>query len=733
MKTFAKCALAATIAAAVLAFSAFAAYFAVTNDVKLDTNKLINYGQSITFYDTDGNKIDSSSLIGNRSSVGIKDLPDHVKNAFIASEDRKFYSHGGLDVMRILKAAYKNISSLSFKEGASTISQQLIKNTHLSNDKTIVRKLKEIRLAGQLEKKYSKDEILEMYLNTIYFGHSCYGLQSAARFYFDTDAEQLTLAQGAALAGLLSSPNNYSPFKNAEKCLQRRDIVLENMLKCELITQNEYNDARSQPLGAIAGGNTRKRGDYIRAVTEELEELNLNCYTDLAGCSVYTYMTDELQDFIENLAFENDSAVIITDSENGVCAYTNTTGGIMRQPGSAIKPLLVYAPAIEEKKIHTFTKIVDERANFGGYSPENHDKKYHGAVTVQESLAKSYNIPAVKILNGLTVARAAEYAKKLNVTLDEEDKNLSLALGGMKHGTTLKALCDGYTTFRRNGMYSPSRFIKKITDKNGNVIYCAPENKRRVFCEGTCSLMNEMLMQTAKNGTAKKLKNISFDIAAKTGTVGDESGNTDAYAIGYTAQNTIAVWTGDKNNKKYQISGGGICCQKLKEIAEKIYKDKKPAKLDVASGTKVIEIDRGDYQADGRIVLADGIAPKLNKLQVKCLKNNIPTQKSDKFSHPSIKKPTIIVDNSAVSIVLCKTYYYSYLIKRNNNVVYDGEYLPQFRETLADGIYNYSVTPYYSFGGKKYFGKTERLGNIIIGSSTLSQLPPPITRGDWFN
>ena len=289
MKTFAKCALAATIAAAVLAFSAFAAYFAVTNNVKLDTNKLINYGQSITFYDADGNKIDSSSLIGNRSSVGIKDLPDHVKNAFIASEDRKFYSHNGLDYGRMLKALASNAASFSFREGASTISQQLIKNTHLSNDKTIVRKLKEIRLAGQLEKKYSKDEILEMYLNTIYFGHSCYGLQSAARFYFDTDAEQLTLAQGAALAGLLSSPNNYSPFKNAEKCLQRRDIVLENMLKCELITQNEYNDARSQPLGAVAGGNTRKRGDYIRAVTEELEELNLNCYTACRLFGIYLY------------------------------------------------------------------------------------------------------------------------------------------------------------------------------------------------------------------------------------------------------------------------------------------------------------------------------------------------------------------------------------------------------------------------------------------------------------
>ena len=216
MKKFGKVALVVALSLTAVVTAALAAYFAITADAKLDASKLINYGQTINIYDDEGQKIESPSVEGNRSSVKISDLSEETKNAFIASEDRKFYSHNGLNYGRMVKALFKNIASFSFKEGASTISQQLIKNTHLSNDKTLKRKLKEIRLTKQLERAYSKDEILEMYLNTIYFGHSCYGLQSAARFYFDTDAEDLSLEQVAALVGLLTSPNNYSPFKNAE-------------------------------------------------------------------------------------------------------------------------------------------------------------------------------------------------------------------------------------------------------------------------------------------------------------------------------------------------------------------------------------------------------------------------------------------------------------------------------------------------------------------------------------
>ena len=234
------------------------AYFIITKDAKLDSNKLIGAGQNITIFDGDGNEITSASPGAQKKSVSIENLNSDTINAFIASEDRTFFKHRGLNYKRMIKALFKNISAGSFKEGASTISQQLIKNTHLSSDKTIKRKLNEIRLTKQLEKKYSKNDILEMYLNTIYFGHSCYGLQSAAQFYFDKKAEELNLNESAVIVGLLTSPNNYSPFKNPEKCLNRRNTVLKNMFDCGYITETEYADAVSEPLNAKE--NTQKNG-----------------------------------------------------------------------------------------------------------------------------------------------------------------------------------------------------------------------------------------------------------------------------------------------------------------------------------------------------------------------------------------------------------------------------------------------------------------------------------------
>ena len=734
MKTLGKITLTILAALAILILSALTAYFSITAGAKLDKSRLINYGQTITFYDGDGQKIESSSIEGNRSSVLIENLPEHTKNAFIASEDRTFYSHNGLNYKRMVKALFKNLASFSFKEGASTISQQLIKNTHLSNDKTLKRKLKEIRLTRQLERQYSKDEILEMYLNTIYFGHSCYGIESAARFYFGTDAEELTLCQSATLAGLLSSPNNYSPFKNAEKCLQRRNIVLKSMLECSFIDNNQYSQAINEPLNAVEGGSARTWGSYIEAVFDELDELNFDCYAQLSGCKIYTGMNSGIQSYLNNLHISSDNAIIITDDKNGVCAYVNSIGAAKRQPGSTIKPLLVYAPAIEEGLIHTFTKIDDSYIDFGGYSPENYDKKYHGMVTVSESIAQSYNIPAVKTLNALTTQKAAGYARKMNIPLDDEDNNLSLALGGMKYGTDIKSLNDAYSVFRNGGTYYRSHFIKKIVDKNGKTIYSAQNNGEKVFSRGTCSLMNETLINTAKTGTAKKLKNLPYDIAEKTGTCGDADGNTDAYAIGYTSSHTFSVWLGDANNKKSDITGGGACCNILKDILNKFYSSP-PAPLDVSTGTTTVQIDRQDYSASGKIILADDISPKLNKLPVKCLEGKEPSEKSTKFTHPTIEKPTVNINNETTSIVLCQTEYYSYLIKCDDEIIYDGPFSQKIEHSPGEGSHIYSVTPYYSDGEKKYLGDTITLSKINISSnddySRFSS--PPITEKDWFN
>ena len=275
MKKFLKVSLIIVLGFLIIFAALFCTYLVITKDAVLDKNKLLNPHQTVIIYDDEGNEITNASVSNKNKSVKLSELSDDCINAFIASEDRKFYSHNGLNYGRMVKALFKNIAAGSFKEGASTISQQLIKNTHLSNDKTIKRKLNEIRLTKQLEKEYTKDEILETYLNTIYFGHNCYGLQSAAEFYFGKKAENLTLTESATLVGLLASPNNYSPFKNPEKSIKKRNTVLNAMLECGFINEKTCAEAKAQPLNAQQPAYSGANSDYINAVFDRSERAHV--------------------------------------------------------------------------------------------------------------------------------------------------------------------------------------------------------------------------------------------------------------------------------------------------------------------------------------------------------------------------------------------------------------------------------------------------------------------------
>lgn len=721
--------------ATVLAF--LFSYLIVTKDAKLDASKLINPERSVAIYDDDGNEVAGASLSGKTKNILLEDLHDYTINAFIASEDRTFFKNNGLNYKRMLKALYRNVTSRSFSEGASTISQQLIKNTHLTSDKTIKRKLNEIKLTRQLEKRYSKKQILEMYLNTIYFGHNCYGLESAAQFYFDKGAENLSLEESATVVGLLTSPNNFSPFKNPEKCLKRRNTVLAAMKTCGFIDESTYQNAVQSPLETNKGRSAAKNSDYVEAIFDELEELDLSVYEICGGTKIYTYLDEKLQNTIENFEFECDNSVIVT-SKGGVCAYKSTIGGAKRQPGSTVKPFIVYAPAIDEKIISPCTKILDDKINYGGYSPENHDKKYHGYVTCAESIKNSYNVPAVKTLNSLTVKTAEKYLTRMDVKLEEDEKNLSLALGGMKYGLNLKEIADRYSIFSGGGIYSPSRFIKKIVSPEGKTVYQRQESKSRVFSEGTCSLMNSMLIETAKSGTGRKLKDLSFDVAVKTGTCGNTDGNTDAYTVGYTADHTVGVWLGDANMKRLSVTGGTACTY-AKQIFENLYQDTKPQNLDTQSGTVTIDLDAEEYYSNNKIMKADPLSPKLNLLQEQFLAGNEPKQATTKFSQPTIIMPAISVENGSVNIELCQTKYYAYLVKRSKNgkfeVIYDGKWQKTIKDTPEAGIYTYSVTPYFESGDKKIYGKEITLPpvNLNKDSDTPQIKIPDIAKKDWYN
>lgn len=715
-------------------------FLVITKDARLDESRLLSVETGIFVLDAKGEEIANASLTGKRKTVQIEKLQPHTVNAFIASEDRTFYRHNGLNYKRMLKALYKNVTSHSFKEGASTISQQLVKNTHLSGDKTIKRKLKEIKLTKELERKYSKDEILEMYLNTIYFGHNCFGIESAAEFYFDKSAENLTLEESAVLVGLLSSPNNYSPFKNPERSLSRRNLVLKAMADCGYISQNQYSESVKKPLEAVKKTTESNRNsDYLNAVFDELEDVDLNFYQLTEGCKIYTYLDLDLQNFIENIQFPCDNSVIITSNSGTVCAYKSTIGNVKRQPGSTIKPFAVYAPAIEEKIISPYTRILDEKVNFDGYSPENHDNKYHGYVSVADSVAMSYNVPAVKTLNTLTVDHAEKYLNAMNVKLEDGEKNLALALGGMKHGLTLKQITDCTATFANSGIFSPSRFISKIVTHDGKVIYRASATPSRVFTEGTSSLINEILIQTTKKGTAKKLKNFSYDIATKTGTCGNEAGNTDAYSINYTTENCIGVWLGDKDNSRLKISGGKDCCEIAGKIIQKLYISHNPKNLETEKGTKKIEIDAEEYFDNNKIIIADSLSPKLNVISFKTLSGTEPKEISTKFSSPVIISPEISIKNNIVNIELYQTKYYSYVIKRiqndQNTVIYDGKWKNSIIDIPENGIYSYSVTPYYFDGINKHFGQEIILPSVNVNKNKGSPQVkiPDIAKDDWYN
>lgn len=724
----------------VVFFTQFLTCVLITKDSVLDSAKLVGAGQNVIIYDDEGNEVTNASLDIKNKSVKLEDLQPNTVNAFIASEDRTFYKHNGLNYKRMLKALYKNVVSGSFKEGASTISQQLIKNTHLSNDKTIKRKLNEIKLTRKLEKKYSKDEILEMYLNTIYFGHSCYGLQSAAQFYFNKNAENLNLEESATIVGLLTSPNNFSPFKNPDKSLTRRNIVLKSMKDCGYINEDLYNETINKPIVTHRSASGNKYGDYLNAVFDELEEIDFNFYALTNGCIIKTYLDTSAQTYIENIDYPCDNSVIITDnSSGGVKAYKSTINGAKRQIGSTAKPLFVYAPAIEERQVSPFTRILDEKIDFNGYSPENFDKKYHGYVTVADSLKHSYNIPAVKTLNALTVDKAEKYLTAMNIKLDDDEKNLSLALGGMKYGLSIKELADRYSIFPNGGNYRPSKFIKEIVSADGKTIYKNQTEQNNVYSAGTCSLMNEMLIETSKSGTAKKLKDFNFDIASKTGTCGNEDGNTDAYSVSYTAETCIAVWLGDKDNKRTDITGGNHCCAIVKNTLHHIYADHTPQPLEINAGTVTVEIDREDYTENNKINLCDPECPKLNVLSVKVLSGTEPTEKSNKFSSPFITTPAISVNNGTVNIELCQTKYYSYIIKRIKNgkidTIYDGKWQQLICDNPDEGYYTYTVTPYYESANGKFVGKEVALPSVNLSKNNLSpQIKiPDIAHKDWYN
>lgn len=568
----------------VLMVSAVSFYHISTKGVSLNTQKIESANEnSLKIYDKNLNEINLS----NKASININKLNKHTKDAFISAEDKRFYSHKGIDYIRVGGAIVSNLKTKSFSEGASTISQQLIKNTQLSSEKTISRKLKEIKLARALEQNYSKDEILEMYLNNIYFGNGNYGIENASNYYFGKSAKDLTLAESAMLAGTINAPSIYDIENHTEKAKTRRDLILSIMHSQNKIDETELNNALNEEIKLNLTKQSNNNYMFNEIINEACAILKINeNKLKNSDIEIYTNYNTSLSDSINNLIKNNyknltnlNTATLVIDNETGtiISVFGDTkTLQSKKQPGSTIKPILVYAPAIENGIITPDTKILDEKIDISGYSPENADGKYHGFVSAKECLKNSYNVPAVKLLNEIGISNAQNFAKKLNIEFTENDNHLAIALGGFSNGTTLKQLADSYLCFANNGEFSPSKYITEIKINN-KTKYKNNNAKQSVMKTSTAKSITDMLIETSKTGTAKKLNSLGYEIASKTGTVGkkNSSKNTDAYSISYTTEHTVLTYIGG-NELSPNINGSSYPTMINKNIFELLYNNYKP-------------------------------------------------------------------------------------------------------------------------------------------------------------
>lgn len=662
------------------------------SSVKFDKEKLIAVNQEIVVYNDDN--VELKNTISNKSIVKIEDVPNHVVNAFISIEDKDFFKHNGLNYKRIAKAMFNNLKSFSFKEGASTISQQLIKNTHLTNEKTIKRKVKEMLLTKKLEKEFSKKDILETYLNVIYFGENSYGIERAALTYFGKETKNLTLWEGATLAGIIKSPYTYSPVYNPENCLKRRNLVLSEMLKDKKISQAQYDEAVNMPLEIVDRKQEQGVNNlYVKACINEAEQILNLSEKDimLSGIKIYSYLDDEVQKQLYDIANNennyhtnsygntNDSLLIMIDNETyAVLGYAGKSDydltNFVRQPGSTIKPILVYAPALEKGLVSPDTLILDEEINYGGYSPKNVGGKYYGYVSVEESICDSLNVPAVKTLDYVGIENAKQFAKKAGIKFDENDNGLALALGGFTNGVTLKELTNSFLPFVNDGNFSKANFVRKIVDINGKTLYEHKPKEEKIMGEDTAYLMTNMLKEACKTGTSMKLKNLDFDVAGKTGTVAitGTNNNTDAYSVAYTTKHTMGVWIGNYSNAtKYVLegknNGGTYATNMIKMCFEELYANNKPENFKQPNSVKEVEIDLKEYENNHVIKLASSNCPDRYKIKTLVSKRFEPKETSELFENLSVENFDVKIENGKVLICFDAEDYLKYEIMRVEN------------------------------------------------------------------
>jgi len=531
--------------------------------------------------------------------VPIDQVPLHLQQAIVAVEDKRYYDHTGVDIFGIFRAAFRNAKEGGAVQGGSTITQQLAKNVFLTGEKTFSRKLTEAAYALKIEALYDKDQILEMYLNQIYFGEGQWGVQRAAKRYFGKQMRDLTLAESALLAALPKAPSRYSPLKNKEIALERRNLVLGLMKAEGFISEIDYQHAKAEPIQALEEIPQEQvnhlLGQYASYMDEVIDEaIRVYGFTErqlLAGdLLIYTELDPAVQNAMEE-TYRNESlfpesasdqllqsgAVIMDPSTGGIRGIVGQRGEhtfrgfnhatqLVRQPGSVFKPLIVYAPALERGYDENST-LYDGPLDIQGYRPNNVDHLTLGQVSLQEAVIQSRNIPAVWLLNEIGLNTGIEFVEKLGIPLVEEDRNLSVALGGLSQGVSPLQIAQGYSVFPNLGVQVQAHTITKITTVEGQVLAEAEHQPVEVMSPENAYAMTEILQDVVREGTGKNAA-IDRPVAGKTGSTqlpqnkqfeGITGGVKDAWFVGYTPELVGAVWLGydHTDSNHYLTTSGG--------------------------------------------------------------------------------------------------------------------------------------------------------------------------------
>ena len=566
--------------------------------------------------------------------VELNAISPDIQNAVISTEDRNFYQHHGFDIKGIARAAVRMVlSGGTSGGGGSTITQQLAKNAYLTLDQTFDRKAKELFLAIEIEKKYSKEEILTMYLNNAYFGNGVWGVQDASRKYFGVDANQVNLAEAATLAGMLKGPGIYNPIDHPENANNRKNTVLSVMEENGKITKQQYQteskvDIKQYVKDTYDNSESGYRYPYYfdAVIDEAVNDYGLDEEDVMnKGYKIYTSLDQNYQKQLETTyqnnalfpanaadgAMVQSASVALDPKTGGVEALVGRRGEhvfrgfsfatqMKRSPGSTIKPLSVYAPALEAG--YTPASILkDEPLSY--YKAHNYDGTYRGEVPMYQAVAESLNLPAVWLLHEIGLQKGYDKAEEFGLPLSKSDKYYGLALGGLAKGVSPLTMAGAYSAFANAGkMYKP-HLITKIVDSTGAVIVDKTNEKpKQVISEETANQMTSMLLGTFSNGTAVAAKPAGYTVAGKTGTTEtnfDPTKANDQWIVGYTPNVVISTWMGyEESSELHYLAGtsGNVVGKVFKSAAEGIlpYTEQKPFPVAdaYATGGKVVPADQ---------------------------------------------------------------------------------------------------------------------------------------------